>query len=111
MALTVLQQEEVAVAPLFLRRLKVLLCEKAKAVAVAALGGAITPASKDLAARVQTDPENMAKKIAVSFVSDTAIKNNATTGTGATLDSDRTDAQLTSAIGTAWDNGTWFNVV
>ncbi len=111
MALNALQQSDLSVAVQFRARMKVLLCEKAKAVAVAAIGGAITQASKDLAARVQTDADRMTANICNSFVSDNAIKSNTTTGSGATLDTDRTDAQLTSAIGVAWDAGSWNNVV
>ena len=111
MAVDALGQDAISDSPQFLSRFEVLLVAYAKIVAVAALGGAITPESKELAFRVQSDPVGYAAKIANSIVSDAAIKNNITTGAGATLDTDRTDAQLSSAIQAAWDSGVWNNII
>lgn len=95
-------------SPQFLARFETLLVAYAKTVAV---NVAASEPSKQLAVRVQSDPTLFAEKIAASFVSDAAIKNNTATGAGATLDTDRSDAQLTSAITTAWDSGVWFGIV
>ena len=108
MAIGVLVQNDLAAMPKFIGRVKILVTKKAKTVAVAILGGAVTEERKQLAGRIQSDPAGMAAKIAVSFVSDNAIASNALNA--GSDDSDRTDAQLESAINTAWDAGSWDNV-
>ena len=86
----------------FTGRLQVLLCRYAQVVAV----GAYSAASKNLAARVMSDPGNMSGKIAVSLVSDGGVSGSYAAG-----DSTKTDAELDGVIQAVWASGKWDHIV
>lgn len=91
----------------FTGRLQVLLCRYAQVVAT--MVSPPTPHSKNLAARILSDPGGMTGKIAVALVSDGGITG---TGDGGTpLDSTRTDAQLDGVIQAVFNSGKWDQIV
>lgn len=92
---------------LFTGRLQYLLERYAKSVETGA--GSQTVGSRVLAGRVQSDPGDMAGKIAVSLVSDGTVTG---TNNGATPpDSSLTDTQLDGVIQAVWNSGAWDNVL
>lgn len=99
---------KMARADQFTARLQVLLCRYAKTIQSGGVPSASVP-SKNLAARVLSDPGSMAGKIAINLVSDGGITG--TYAAGPPEDSTKTDAQLDGVIQAVWNSGAWDNIL
>lgn len=102
---------KMARADQFTARLQVLLCRYAKA--IQEIGSSAntnaSAGSKNLAARVLSDPGGMAGKIAISLAGDGNVSGTYTAGPPE--DSTKTDAQLEGVIQAVWNSGSWDNVL